>query len=203
MSEGVLPVSEPVAPAMPAVMAFLLSRQSRAARTLGAPYPEADALAPILTAAARVPDHGKLEPWRFIVLATPALARIAAAVAARGEALGLEPEKTAKAAAHFAGSGLCVVVVTCPRPVEKVPQVEQVLSAGAVCLSLLNAAAAAGFAGNWLTGWPAYDAAIGAALGLAEGEGVAGFVHLGTATGAAPPDRPRPDLGRIVTWVAA
>jgi nitroreductase len=105
--------------------------------------------------------------------------------------------------AQFSDAHLAVVVVFSPKPSEKIPEFEQLLSAGAVCLSLLNAALAAGWGGNWLTGWAAHDATFARTqLGLAPHERVAGLIHIGTET-AAPPDRPRPDLDAITTWVAA
>lgn len=186
----------------PAALDFLLTRRSRPARTLTTPVPERDTLRVILTAAARTPDHGKLEPWRFIVLEKAALSRLAGLVAERGAALGVEPEKVAKSVAQFADADLAVAVVQVPRPTEKIPLIEQTYSAGAVCLSLLNAALAAGWGANWLSGWPVHDAEFRArGLGLAEGETVAGLIHIGTET-SAPPDRPRPDLDAITTWVA-
>lgn len=192
----------PLAP-NPAVMDFLLNRRSRPAKTLSGPAPDRAALEPILTAAARTPDHGKLEPWRFIVLGKPALQRLAATVEARGAALGLEPERVSKAAADYANSPLAVAVVSVPRTTEKVPAIEQVHSAGAVCLALLNAALASGWGANWLTGWPVHDRGfLAEGFGLDEHETIAGLIHIGTET-AVPPERPRPDLGALVTWVAA
>jgi nitroreductase len=183
-----------------AVLDFLLSRRSHPARTLSAPAPDRAALLTLLTAAARVPDHGKLEPWRFVVLGRAALDRLAGLAAARGAALGLEEERIAKAVAQYRDSPLAVAVVQVPRPTDKVPAVEQTFSAGAVCLGLLNAALAAGWGACWLTGWPVYDRAfLAEGLGLSEGERIAGMIHIGTA-GGVPPDRPRPDLARIVTW---
>ena len=187
----------------PAALDFLLTRRSHPARTLHPPVPDAAQLHAILTAAARSPDHGKLEPWRFIVFERAALVRIAGEVAMRGAALALDPERIAKAVAQYADSHLAVLVVAVPRPTDKVPAIEQTLSAGAVCLALLNAALASGFGANWLTGWPLHDAPLLAdSFGLAPGEWAAGIVHLGTAT-ETPPDRPRPDLDRIVTRVNA
>ncbi|MCR9150253.1 MAG: nitroreductase family protein [Rhodobacteraceae bacterium] len=186
----------------PAALDFLLTRRSRPAKTLTLPVPDRDALTPILTAAARTPDHGKLEPWRFVVLERPALERLAGLAAARAEAAGLPPERVDKAAAQFRDGNLAVAVVHVPRPTEKIPEIEQVLSTGAVCLALLNAALAAGWGANWLTGWAAHDAGFGRdGLGLAPGEWLAGLIHIGTET-AAPPERPRPDLGAITTWMA-
>lgn len=181
---------------------FLLARRSRPARTLVPPVPSRDQLLTLLAAAARVPDHGKLVPWRFIVLARPATDRLARLVEARGAALGLDPQAVAKAASQYAMADLAVAVVQVPRPTDKVPLIEQAYSAGAACLSLLNAATAAGWGANWLTGWPAYDEAFRRdGLGLAPGETVAGLVHIGTPS-ADTPDRPRPDVASLVTFLA-
>lgn len=181
---------------------FLLSRQSRSAKIFTPPVPTRAELLPILTAALRVPDHGKLEPWRLIVLETPALHRLGRLVAERAAELGHDAEKTAKGRAQFDAGHLAVAVVASLKPSEKIPPIEQTLSAGAVCLSLLNAALAAGWAANWLSGWPSQDAEFSArGLGLAPQEFVAGIVHIGTAP-PPPPDRPRPDLARVVTWMA-
>lgn len=187
----------------PAALAFLLARRSHQARTLRPPVPAREELGVLLTAAARAPDHGKLEPWRFLVLARPALARLAGLAADRGGALGLEPERVAKGVAQYAEADLVVAVVAAPKPDDRIPAIEQTLSAGAVCLGLLNAALAAGWGACWLTGWPVADALFRAeGLGLAAAERVAGLIHIGTAT-ATPQERPRPDLARIVTWVPA
>ncbi len=186
-----------------AAMAFLATRRSHPAKLLTPPAPDRDALTAILTAALRVPDHGKLEPWRLIVLERAALDRLAALADARGAALSLDPETSAKGRTQFAGSSLCVAVIAAPVASPKIPQIEQTLSVGALCLGLLNAAHAAGWGANWLTGWPAHDRGfVEAGLGLGGTEWVAGFVHIGTIT-AVPPDRPRPDLGRRVTWTDA
>lgn len=189
--------------ANPAALEFLLTRRSRPAKTLTTPAPDRDALTQILTAAARTPDHGKLEPWRFIVLEPAALTRVAELARSRGVALGHDPEKIEKVATMFASAPLSVAVVASPKPSEKIPEIEQTLSAGAVCLALLNAALAAGWGANWLTSWAAFDREfLAEGLHLAPQEYVAGFLHLGTET-SAPPDRPRPDLGAITEWVDA
>lgn len=187
----------------PAALEFLLSRRSRPAKTLGLPVPDRAALTPLLTAAARSPDHGKLEPWRFIVLEKPALTRLAQAVAERAATLAMNDEQRAKGQQQFLQGNLAVAVVASPKPSDKVPEIEQVYSAGAVCLALLNAALAAGWGANWLSGWPAHDRDfVTSALGLAAQENLAGFIHVGTET-TAPPDRPRPDITAITTWVAS
>jgi nitroreductase len=183
-----------------AAFAFLAARRSHPLRTLAAPAPDRAALAAILAAALRVPDHGKLEPWRLVVLQRAALDRLAALVAARGAALGRAAADIAKAQAVYAGSPLAVAVVASPKDSPKVPPVEQMLSAGALCHGLLTAALAAGWGANWLTGWPVHDRGFAeAAFGLAPAEWVAGVIHIGTVTDPLP-DRPRPDLARVVTW---
>ncbi len=187
----------------PAALDFLLTRRSRPAKTLTTPVPDRATVETLLTAAARTPDHGKLEPWRFIVLAKPALARLAAMVPDRGAVLEVDPDKIAKAQAQYADADLAIAVISAPKPSEKIPQIEQVYSAGAVCLALLNAALAAGWGANWLSGWASHDRDfIRDGLGLADHETVAGFIHLGTETHA-PPERPRPDLAQITTWIDA
>ena len=148
----------------------------------------------------RVPDHGKLEPWRCIALTGEGLARFAAAIRARAAQTGQDADKGALA---FEQAPLCVAVIAAPRDGTKIPLIEQTLSAGALCLGLLNAALAAGWGACWLTGWPAYDAALRqAALGLGPDEWIAGFVHIGSSD-AAPPDRPRPDTAALLTWTDA
>lgn len=185
----------------PAAMDFLLSRRSRPAKTLTLPVPDRDALRPMLTAAARTPDHGKLEPWRFVVIHEAAMPRLAQAVQNRGEALGLDQDQIEKGRNQFDIGHLAVVVVESPVASDKIPDIEQTYSAGAVCLALLNAALASGWGANWLSGWPSHDAEFcQAALGLAEHERVAGIIHIGTEK-AAPPDRPRPDLAAKTEWV--
>jgi len=185
-----------------AVLDFLLTRRSRPAKTLVAPVPGRAALRVLLTAAARSPDHGKLEPWHFLVLEKAALARLAGLAEARGAALGKSEGEIAKQRAQFADADLAVAVVEAPKPSDKIPAIEQTYSAGAVCLALLNAALAAGWGANWLTGWAVHDRAFAeTGLGLSAGERVAGLIHIGTET-AAPPERPRPDIDAITRWVS-
>ena len=184
-----------------AALNFLLTRRSRPAKTLTGPVPDDAVLRTILEAAARTPDHGKLEPWRFVVYERPALLRLSEAVVEFSAGRGIEAERVEKMARQFADGQLAVMVVSSPKPSEKIPEIEQVLSSGAVCLALLNAALASGWGANWLTGWAVHDPAFRTAhLGLDAHETVAGIVHLGTET-AVPPERPRPDLDAITEWV--
>jgi len=186
----------PVPPASRALLEFLATRRSASAQTLAAPGPSPAELAGLLTLAARVPDHGKLFPWRFIVVEGAAKAGLVTALeaiaAARPDAL-----KANAALAKLKAPPVSIAIVS-RVSAGKIPEWEQVLSAGAVCMNLLLAAAAAGFGANWITDWYAYDSAALALLGLAEGERIAGFVHIGTA--AEPPlERIRPDVAALTT----
>lgn len=186
-----------------AALAFLKSRRSRPAKLFSFPVPTRDQLEEILTAATRVPDHGKLEPWRLIVVQGAAFRRLADLAEARAQELGGDEEKIAKGRGQYDLGKLAVVVIALPKPSPKIPASEQFLSAGALCLGIVNAAEAAGWGASWLTGWPAHDATFAArAFGCTEGESVAGIVHIATPPEDGP-DRPRPDLSRIVTWVEA
>ena len=182
------------------LLTHLRTRRSGRPRDLIEPGPDAAQLRDIVTMAARVPDHGKLAPWRFVVLERGALERLAGEAAAFARTRGLAEDVAAKGVGQFAQSPLCIAVIAVPRPTEKVPTVEQELSVGAACMQLVNAALAAGWGAGWLTGWVAHERDFAApAFGLAPGEWVAGLVHIGTET-AAPPERPRPDLEAIVSW---
>ncbi|MEL0437540.1 nitroreductase family protein [Phycobacter sp. K97] len=184
-----------------AALEFLLTRRSRPAKTLTAPAPSREELLPLLTAAARTPDHGKLEPWRFIVVEKPAMARLADLTTAAGERLGKSREDIAKGRSQFDLGQLAVVVVEVQTESAKIPPVEQTYSAGAVCLALLNAALAAGWGANWLSGWVSHDRRFcEEAFSLAPNERIAGLIHIATE-GAKPPERPRPDVERITSWM--
>lgn len=185
-----------------AALDFLLSRRSRPYKTLETPIPSREQLEPILTAAARTPDHGKLEPFRFVVLEALAMQRLADAAVERGKALGKDDETIEKMRFQLAAAPLAVAVIASPKASEKIPQVEQLHAAGSACLALLNAALASGWGANWLTGWAAHDAEfLKETMGLEAQESLVGWVHLGTAR-ATPPERPRPDVNAITTWVS-
>jgi nitroreductase len=195
-----VPQIRPLVP-RPEALDFLLTRRSRPAKTLGEEGPDDATLRLILTAAARVPDHGKLAPWRFVVIEGAARGRIAAAVEAAARASGRDADAAAKAASAFRQGAAIVAVVASPKPSEKITEWEQLMSAGAVCVSLVNAALAAGWGANWLTGWAATDRGfLESTLGCAPGEFVAGFVHVGRET-TTPPERPRPDVEALTTWM--
>jgi nitroreductase len=191
----VLPVA-----ASQGVVDFLARRRSASALTLRAPGPSPAELADLLRLAARAPDHGKLYPWRFIVLQGEAKA----AFAAQLDALAHQRPDAAKAIAALGKlktPPLAVAIVS--SPVEgQIPEWEQVMSAGAVCTLMLTAAAAMGYGANWITDWYAFDEHALTLLGLAPGERVAGFLYIGTA-GEPPQERVRPDVAALTTvWTA-
>jgi nitroreductase len=186
----------PIAPA-PSVLSFLERRRSAPAQTLAAPGPGGEELDRLLTLAVRVPDHGKLAPWRFVVLAGEAKAEFVTRVEAVAQRRP-DAEKATGALVKLRRPPVSVVVVSRPTPGHKIPVWEQELSAGAVCMNLLNAALAAGWGANWITDWYSEDEETLALLGVGEGERVAGFLHLGTP--AEPPlERVRPELAPLVT----
>jgi nitroreductase len=185
---------------MNASLSLLQERRSVSARMLEAPGPDAEALERLLTVAARVPDHGRLVPWRFLVLEGNARLRVGEAVAAafRADQPDAEADKVEAERMRLARAPLVVAVVSRARPHVKIPEWEQILSAGAVCMTLITAAAAMGFGANWITEWYAYDRRVLDTLGLDPDERIAGFVHIGTAR-EKPADRPRPLLADIAT----
>jgi nitroreductase len=184
----------------PEVLDFLMTRRSRPAKTLGARAPDRAELETLLTAASRTPDHGKLVPWRFVVLADrEARERLVAMAARRLAETGHDPARIDKDAGAFRQGGVVVAVISSPRAAS-IPRWEQEFAAPCVCLSLLNAALAAGWGANWLTGPLARDGAfLAEAFGCVAGETVAGFVHIGDET-VVPAERERPDVAAITTW---
>ncbi|GGD18932.1 nitroreductase family protein [Aureimonas glaciei] len=182
----------------------LQTRRSVAIPALQAPGPDADQLAAIFTIAARVPDHGKLAPWRFVLYRGDVAVRIGEALAALAESREgpLSELRRDVEAKRFSRSPLVVGVVSTARPHVKISEWEQVLSAGAAAMNLIHAAHALGFAANWVTEWVAYDEEAKAILGIGADEKTVGFIHIGTP-GEPPQDRPRPLLSDIVTEAVA
>lgn len=176
-------------------LALLARRRSSSSQTLTGPGPDAGQLADLLRLATRVPDHGKLFPWRLVVLEGVAKARFVVRLkdmTARQE----QPGKAEAVLAKIANPPVTVAVISCPREAS-IPVWEQQLSAGAVCMNLLVAAQAMGFGASWITDWYAFDAEALALLGVRAGERVAGYVHLGTPT-EDPLERVRPEPGAVV-----
>ena len=183
---------------------LLQTRRSVKPQELIGPAPSPAEIDTMLTIASRVPDHGKLTPWRFIVFAGEARLAAGAAIAAAFVANHPEakPEHVEMERTRLARAPLVIAVVSRAGPHVKIPEWEQVLSAGAAAMSLVFAAHALGYAASWITEWYAYDRRVLDALGLGPLEKIAGFVHIGRA--AAPPvDRPRPPLAEIVTRYGA
>ena len=182
------------------ILALLSSRRSVKPDGLGPPGPGPRELETMLTIAARVPDHKKLVPWRFITFEGDARARFGEIIAGACVAEEKEPPSAVRLAMERgrllrAPLVVCVVSRVVARP--GVPEWEQVLSAGAACLSLCLAANAMGYGTSWITEWIAYSARVRTALGLADNERIAGFVYVGTPA-ERPDDRERPALSDIV-----
>ena len=181
--------------ASPQTLAFLARRRSASALALREPAPSDAELATLLRLATRAPDHGKLAPWRFVVLKGEAKRRFIGGLEAIAEGRP-DGERLKAKLGKLKAPPLSVAVVSRLSPGD-IPEWEQRLSAGAVCMTLIVAAQAMGYGANWITDWYAYDADATRLLGLREGELVAGYVHLGTS--AEPPlERVRPDVGAIV-----
>ena len=180
----------------------LMQRRSVPSRQLGLPGPDADQRRAILEAAMRVPDHGKLAPWRLLTIAGDARHQLGERLAARAQALDplAAPAAIDKDRQRFSFAPLIVAVIATPVEGHKVPVIEQLMSGGAVCFALLQAAQGLGFGAQWLTGWAAYDRVILEALGLAPHEQLLGFIHIGTPQGEAP-ERLRPALdAKLTEW---
>jgi len=185
---------------MPDALQLLKTRRSVKPMELGGPAPSATEIDTMLTVAARVPDHGKLAPWRFLVFEGGARLRAGEKIAAvyRAQHADATAEQLEFERNRLARAPLVIAVVSRAGPHVKIPEWEQQLSAGAAAMNLVNAAYAMDYAASWITEWYAYDRAVLDALGLAANERVAGFVHIGRP--AKPPEeRDRPKLGDIVS----
>ncbi|WP_339873826.1 nitroreductase [uncultured Brevundimonas sp.] len=172
-------------------------RRSASAQMLVAPGPTAAEIDDILTLGARTPDHGKLFPWRFVVLGPQSRAELVA----RLETLATrqpQPDPARATLAKLANPPLSILVISAPVRGHKVPVWEQELSAGAVCMNLEHAASAMGYATSWITDWYSYDPEAADLFGVQPGERIAGFIHVGSLT-EAPLERPRPNLSTKVT----
>lgn len=186
------------------MLARLEQRRSVPLRSLAEPGPTAGELDRMLRLAARVPDHGRLVPWRFVVIEGEARRELGARldVLYARQNPGLAPAKSDMWTLYLMRAPVTVVVVSRPDPGAKVPEWNQVLSAGAAGMALTVAASAMGFATQWLLKWPGRDREAATLLGVSAGESVAGFIHIGRPTRLAE-DRPRPDPASIVTrWSA-
>ena len=179
---------------------LLKTRRSFKAVELSGPGPSAAEIDTLLTIASRVPDHGKLVPWRFIVFEGDARGAAGAAIVAayRSKYPDAKPEQAEAERTRLTRSPLVIAVVSRAAPHVKIPEWEQVLSAGAAAMNLVLAAHALGYGASWITEWYAYDRAVLDALGLAPHEKIAAFVHIGRPPGV-PEDRARAPLDEIAT----
>ncbi|MEM7237616.1 MAG: nitroreductase [Pseudomonadota bacterium] len=181
-------------------MDFLRRRRSVTAKTLTAPGPGTEAMGDLLGIASRVPDHGKLVPWRFIVIGADRQPVFRDAALSRMSDLGRDANSIDKERVVLSHGVPIVAVVFSPKPSAKIPVWEQEMAAASVCLSLVNAALAAGWGANWLSGPLCRDAPfLTGHLGCEPGEWVPGFIHLGTPK-ITPAERGRPDLEDLISW---
>jgi len=195
-----------ILPRRPEVLEFLSKRRSHAALTISGPAPNEVELEALLNIATRVPDHGKLAPWRFVIYRSDAdRTRVGEKLAEFADAKegGLDAARREQELSRFTRAPLVVGVISCAALHPKIPVWEQELSAGAVCMNLMNAALASGFAAQWLSEWYCFDDEASRFLGCKDGERFAGFIHLGTAT-QVPAERARPVLADLCsTWSEA
>lgn len=198
MTDADLGQALPLPVPSPELQARLATRRSAPAQALGGPGPSRAEVERILELGARTPDHGKLFPWRFVVMGPQSRAALAGALEPHA-ARQPDPGKARKVLAKLTAPPLSILVVSTPVEGHKVPAWEQQLSAGAVCMNLEHAANALGYASSWITDWYSYDPQALELLDISEGERVAGFIHIGTLA-EAPLERPRPDLGQKVAW---
>jgi nitroreductase len=185
---------------VPDMIDLLKTRRSVKPIEMTGPGPSPAEIETILTLGARVPDHGKLVPWRFIVFEGDARARAGDIFAAvfKEQNLAATADQVEAERKKFMHAPLVIGVVSRARPHVKIPIWEQELSAGASTMNIVLAANALGYAANWLTGWAAFDRSVLDALGLAADEKMAGFVHIGRAK-RPPEERDRPQIETIVT----
>lgn len=179
---------------------FLNARRSTPARQLGDPGPTPAQLDALLTAALRVPDHGRLTPWRLLLIRGGKRLELGAELARihQRKDPAVAEAQLLKDRERFGFAPLIIAVIARITPGHKTPEQEQLLSAGCVAYNLLLGAQALGFGAQWLTGWAAYDADAAALLGLASNERVVSFVHVGTPRDTAP-ERARPALADVVS----
>lgn len=198
MTDADLGLALPLPTPSPELQARLAVRRSAPAQALTGPGPSQGEVERILRLGARTPDHGKLFPWRFVVMGPQSRAALAEGLLPHA-ARQPDPVKARNVLSKLTAPPLTILVVSTPVEGHKVPVWEQQLSAGAVCMNLEHAANALGYSASWITDWYSYDPQAIELLGLASGEQVAGFIHVGTL--AEPPlERPRPDMAARVDY---
>jgi nitroreductase len=210
MSDGLSKSIDNSAPGRNApVLSFLETRRSVAMTMMSEPGPSPDQLEHMLTIAARVPDHGMLAPWRFIVFEDRARYDVSELIGdvfdAENQSIEQKQRETQSKlfSRILTHAPLVIAVVSRTNPAAKIPVWEQHLSAGAVCMNLVHAAHAHGFVANWLTGWPSYSPGVQRLMGVENDEAIAGLIFIGSSN-ETPTDRKRPDISSLTTrWLAS
>lgn len=183
---------------------LLRRRRSLPPQGMAGPGPGPQEMETLLTIASRVPDHGKLTPWRFLVFDGAARDRagVIAANILQADDPGVADARRQAELTRFSRAPLVICVISRAAPHVKIPEWEQILSAGAACMTLVIAANAMGYVTAWLTEWCAYDRRFCAAIGVQDSEKIAGFVHIGRANMVSE-DRRRPALADVASWFPA
>ncbi len=179
---------------------FFANRRSVSVKWLKGPGPREEEIAEIIKSALRVPDHGKLEPWRAVLISEESKNKFLTIVENRAQQLSIDPGKLKKNRENLLSCPLIITIICSPKRSEKIPEIEQILSAGALCLNVLNNFLASGWGGNWLTGWMAHDRKFGEqAFNLSADEFVAGYIYVGSYDQTLT-ERPRPAVADKVSW---
>ena len=179
---------------------FLAKRRSVSVKDLKGPGPGLEDILEIINSALRVPDHGKLEPWRVILILEKSKEKFLHIIEARGKDLCIDEKKIEKNRFNILNTPLIIAIIGSPKQSTKIPQIEQTLSTGALCLNVVNNFLAHGWGANWLTGWMAHDKKLGTeAFNLMDEEFVAGFIYVGNFNGPIL-DRPRPKVEEKITY---
>jgi nitroreductase len=185
---------------------LLMRRRSASPLRIGEPGPSPDEIKRLFTVATRVPDHGMLQPWRIILVqgtSRDKLGGLLAAAFLKSEQDGANSDVAIRKIRAVLTAPLVVIVVSQVDTSSRIPEWEQILSAGAVCMNLITAASVLGYGSTWLTGWAAYDPAALQVLGVQAGERVAGIIPIGTAS-EPQQERARPSLQKLLTvWTGA
>ena len=203
ISQGLLDAKLQQAPQQEQEQSFiesLMTRRSPKLSMIGEPGPNRQQIDELLTAASHVPDHGRLVPWRFVVVEGHHRSELSQTIRRRFDALhpDASAERAAKMRSRLTQAPVVICLIFCPKNQPKIPEWEQMLTVGAVGMNVLHAARAMGFAGLWLTEWYAYDEVVTKDLGLRTDERIAGFFHIGTALHTQP-QRERPSIDEIVS----
>ncbi|MFL2802955.1 MAG: nitroreductase [Paracoccaceae bacterium] len=179
---------------------FFSSRRSISVKNLKYPGPNENQIMEILKNSFRVPDHGKLEPWRIVLITDDSKKNYTSIMEKRGKEINIDPLKIEKSKINLSKTPLIVTVICSPFSDSKIPEIEQILSCGALCMNILNNFLANGWGANWLTGWMANDKKLGElSFNNSKNEFVAGYIYIGSFD-ENNPDRPRPNLDKKISY---